>query len=81
MTPTDAAEALVSADAQLAAMRLVQVHIADDAGEFEKRYILELITVFERRVARLEVMARGDVDAAIARAERALREWRGSHAP
>ena len=81
MTPTDAAEVLVSADAQLKAMRLVQVHIADDAGEFEKKAITQLLDVFERRVGWLEAMARGDVDAAIARAETALREWRGSHAP
>ena len=76
MTPTDATDALVSADAQLAAMRLVQVHIADEAGEYEKRMIKELLTVFTRRVERLENIAAGRVDAAIENAERALRVWR-----
>jgi hypothetical protein len=76
MTPTDATAALVSADAQLAAMRLVQVHIADEAGEYEKRMITEMLNIFTRRVERLENISAGRVDAAIERAERALRVWR-----
>jgi hypothetical protein len=76
MTPSDATAALVSADAQLSAMRVVLVHIADEAGEYEKRMITELLTVFTRRVEGLENISAGRVDAAIERAERALRVWR-----